>query len=141
MTIACNSHHLKSRRQFVLNNSASQGHYGRIGPPGRRGHTTQPRLTMAAKKSPPKQKPKSEHAPAHAGGLDFEEALNELENLVNKMEAGDLSLEQSLQAFEEGVKLTREAQARLNAAEQRVKILMEEQGELVEADFDEDDED
>ena len=96
---------------------------------------------MAAKKSPPKQKPKSEHAPAHAGGLDFEEALNELENLVNKMEAGDLSLEQSLQAFEEGVKLTREAQARLNAAEQRVKILMEEQGELVEADFDEDDED
>jgi exodeoxyribonuclease VII small subunit len=71
--------------------------------------------------------------------MDFEQALGQLEELVNKMEAGDLSLEDSLQAFEAGVKLTREAQARLNTAEQRVKILMEEQGQLVEADFDDED--
>jgi len=97
---------------------------------------------MAAKKSPPKSKPKPDATDKKVeSNLDFEDALGELENLVNKMEAGDLSLEESLQAFEKGVKLTREAQAKLNAAEQRVKILMEEQGQLVEVDFDEDDED
>lgn len=92
-----------------------------------------------AKKSStaPKKKGSKSNAPA----LDFEQALSELENLVTKMEAGDLSLEESLQAFETGVKLTREAQARLNAAEQRVKILMEEQGQLVEADFAAEDDD
>jgi len=91
---------------------------------------------MPAKKSPAKKPSASAETE-----IDFEQALGELENLVNKMEAGDLSLEASLQAFESGVKLTREAQARLTAAEQRVKILMEEQGQLVEADFDADDED
>lgn len=85
---------------------------------------------MAAK-APPKKK-----ASEPQKTMDFEQALDQLETLVNKMEVGDLSLEESLQAFESGVKLTREAQARLNAAEQRVKILMEEQGQLVEADFD-----
>lgn len=69
--------------------------------------------------------------------IDFEQALGQLEELVNKMEGGDLSLEESLEAFESGVKLTREAQARLNTAEQRVKVLMEEQGQLVETDFEE----
>lgn len=71
--------------------------------------------------------------------VDFEKALAELESLVTKMESGDLSLEESMKAFEDGVKLTRECQAKLASAEQRVKVLMEQQGELVEADFDEDD--
>ncbi|GAB1264108.1 exodeoxyribonuclease VII small subunit [Aurantivibrio infirmus] len=72
--------------------------------------------------------------------VDFEKSLSQLEALVNKLEAGDLSLEDSLQAFEEGVKLTRECQSRLVEAEQRVQILVEQQGELVSEDFDTEDE-
>lgn len=70
--------------------------------------------------------------------IDFEQALGDLEALVGKMEAGDLSLEQSLKAFEEGVKLTRECQARLAEAEQRVQKLMEEGGEVSLVDFEDD---
>jgi exodeoxyribonuclease VII small subunit len=66
---------------------------------------------------------------------DFEEALSRLEALVSKMEAGDLSLEESLKAFEEGVKLTRDCQAQLTQAEQRVRKLMEEDGKLTAVDF------
>ena len=90
---------------------------------------------------PPKTPAKKKAQPHQDKQLDFEQALTQLEELVNKMEGGDLSLEESLQAFEQGVKLTRDAQAKLDAAEQRVKVLMEEQGELVEADFDPDDDD
>ncbi|MGH1470599.1 MAG: exodeoxyribonuclease VII small subunit [Cellvibrionaceae bacterium] len=85
-----------------------------------------------------KTKPKSSSA-SKAKEIDFEKALSDLEDLVAKMESGDLSLEDSLKAFEDGVKLTRDCQSRLASAEQRVKLLMEQQGELVEADFDEDD--
>jgi len=61
---------------------------------------------------------------------DFEQSLAALETLVIQMEKGDLSLEESLKAFESGIRLTRECQARLAAAEQQVQLLMEEQGEL-----------
>lgn len=57
--------------------------------------------------------------------LDFEAALAELEALVQRMETGSLSLEESLQAFERGVRLTRQCQAALEQAELRVKALME----------------
>ena len=57
----------------------------------------------------------------------FEESLAKLESLVEKMEAGELSLEDSLKTFEEGVKLTRECQQALAQAEQKVKILIETQ--------------
>jgi exodeoxyribonuclease VII small subunit len=67
--------------------------------------------------------------------IDFEQALSELEALVSKMEAGDLTLEQSLEAFEQGVKLTRECQSQLAEAEQRVRKLMEEDGKLTTVDF------
>lgn len=70
--------------------------------------------------------------------IDFEKAMAELESLVEKMESGDLSLEASLKAFEDGVKLTRDCQAKLAAAEQRVNQLVEQQGELVSVAFDED---
>lgn len=53
----------------------------------------------------------------------FEEALNELEALVERMERGDLSLEESLQTFERGIQLTRSCQEALSAAEQKVEIL------------------
>jgi exodeoxyribonuclease VII small subunit len=57
------------------------------------------------------------------GRLDFETALAELEVLVDQMEAGEMSLEDSLRAFERGVKLTRHCQAALRNAELKVKKL------------------
>lgn len=56
--------------------------------------------------------------------MDFEKKLSRLEELVGKMESGDLSLEDSLKFFEEGVKLSRECNAQLAAAEQKVKVLL-----------------
>ena len=55
--------------------------------------------------------------------IDFEKSLAELEGLVAKMEGGTLSLEESLAAFERGVKLTRDCQAALRTAEMRIKAL------------------
>lgn len=66
---------------------------------------------------------------------EFEQSLSELEQLVESMETGELSLEDSLNAFEKGVKLTRDCQTKLNAAEQKVELLMERQGELVSQPF------
>ena len=57
--------------------------------------------------------------------FDFESALSELENVVEQMEKGDLSLEESLLKFEQGIKLTRSCQQALQEAEQKVQILME----------------
>ncbi|MDJ0739843.1 MAG: exodeoxyribonuclease VII small subunit [Gammaproteobacteria bacterium] len=53
----------------------------------------------------------------------FEESLGELEALVEQMETGELSLEQSLAAFERGIALTRSCQQALQAAEQKVEVL------------------
>jgi len=53
----------------------------------------------------------------------FEESLSELEALVERMESGELSLEESLGAFERGIALTRSCQQALHAAEQKVEIL------------------
>ena len=61
--------------------------------------------------------------------FNFEEALQELERLVSSMEEGELSLEDSMKAFEKGIKLTRECQAALQKAEQKVEILLNESGE------------
>ncbi len=57
------------------------------------------------------------------GEQTFEEALSQLEALVARLEAGDLSLEEALRAFEEGVRLTRLCAARLEDAERRVHLL------------------
>jgi exodeoxyribonuclease VII small subunit len=56
---------------------------------------------------------------------DFEKSLAELEAVVESMEHGDLSLEESLKRFERGIELTRTCQRALEEAEQRVKILTE----------------
>ena len=61
--------------------------------------------------------------------FNFEEALEELERLVSSMEEGELSLEDSMKAFEKGIKLTRECQSALQKAEQKVQILLNERGE------------
>ncbi|MBY6190294.1 exodeoxyribonuclease VII small subunit [Microbulbifer agarilyticus] len=66
----------------------------------------------------------------------FESALEELEQLVERLESGDLPLDEALADFERGVKLTRECQQKLASAEQKVKILMEENGQVQELPFD-----
>ncbi|MDO9106742.1 MAG: exodeoxyribonuclease VII small subunit [Methylovulum sp.] len=58
----------------------------------------------------------------------FEDALAELEQLVNQLEQGDISLEDSLKSFERGVTLTRTCQKALQEAEQKVQILIEKNG-------------
>lgn len=60
--------------------------------------------------------------------LHFEQALAELEALVTAMESGEMSLEESLRAFEVGVRLTRECQQALQQAEQKVQLLLAEDG-------------
>ena len=56
--------------------------------------------------------------------LNFEANLGELERLVERMERGDLSLEDSLKQFEQGIQLVRACQQALQTAEQKVQILM-----------------
>ena len=56
--------------------------------------------------------------------ISFEESLKRLENLVNKMESGDATLEQSLVWFEEGMDLIKLCQIQLNNAEQKVQELV-----------------
>ena len=53
----------------------------------------------------------------------FETSLEELERIVRELERGDLPLEKSLELFEQGVKLSRACQERLNEAERRIEIL------------------
>lgn len=66
----------------------------------------------------------------------FEKALEELEALVEKMEQGDLSLEESLQHFERGVQLTRACQQALKEAEQKIEILLQNNGRESSVPFD-----
>jgi exodeoxyribonuclease VII small subunit len=66
---------------------------------------------------------------------DFEQSLATLESLVERMESGELSLEESLSAFEQGIQLTKSCQQALRDAEQRVKILIEQNGSEALRDF------
>lgn len=70
---------------------------------------------MSAKKSP---------------SIPFEAALAELENLVGQLEKGELSLEETLQRFEQGVSLVKNCQATLQRAEQKVEQVLERHGRL-----------
>lgn len=63
------------------------------------------------------------NAPDASPVAHFEQSLDELEKLVEKMEHGDLSLEESLTAYERGVGLYRQCQSALEQAELRVKLL------------------
>jgi exodeoxyribonuclease VII small subunit len=62
---------------------------------------------------------------------DFESALGELESLVARLEQGDLPLEQALADFERGVTLTRHCQGALATAQQRVEMLVQQDGGAV----------
>jgi len=68
--------------------------------------------------------------------VNLEKALNELEKLVEEMEQGNLSLEESLKRFEKGIALTSDCQQALQKAELKVQELIEKNGKLLEKDFD-----
>jgi exodeoxyribonuclease VII small subunit len=57
----------------------------------------------------------------------FETSLKELERIVRRLEDGDMPLEDSLKLFEDGVKLSRECQERLNQAERRIEVLLKDE--------------
>nr|WP_203565487.1 exodeoxyribonuclease VII small subunit [Alteromonas profundi] len=59
----------------------------------------------------------------------FEETLSELDSIVTEMENGDLPLEVALEKFERGIALSRQGQKSLEQAEQKISILLNEQGE------------
>jgi len=69
----------------------------------------------------------------------FETSLEELEKIVERMESGDQSLEESLKDFERGVTLTRACQSMLKNAEQKVEKLVQDHGELKTEPFADDD--
>jgi len=64
-----------------------------------------------------------------AAAPDFERALAELESLVERLERGDLPLEEALKTFERGVELTRLCQSSLKSAQQKVEILLKRSGQ------------
>lgn len=68
--------------------------------------------------------------------VDFEAAMGELEALVEKLEQGEFSLEESLERFERGIELTRLCQQALYAAEQKVLALANEGGQETLQNFD-----
>lgn len=76
-----------------------------------------------------------------SAAIDFENALKELETLVEHMEQGDISLEESLKCFERGVQLTRACQQALKDAEQKVNILVEKSGHTETQPFEDNSED
>jgi exodeoxyribonuclease VII small subunit len=69
----------------------------------------------------------------------FEDSIERLEEIVRKMEAGDLSLDESLKAFEEGIKLSRQCAKKLDEAERRVDILLKQEDGLAVKSFHEED--
>ncbi len=79
-------------------------------------------MTKSVTKRPIKKKAKT---------IDFESSLDELEGLVERMEQGDSSLEDSLKDFERGIELTRNCQTALTEAEQKVQILLQKDGKAV----------
>lgn len=72
---------------------------------------------------------KNASSAADSPAADFETSLAELEAIVEKLEQGELSLDESLQQFERGVQLTRACQAALKQAEQKVEILLRRSGQ------------
>jgi exodeoxyribonuclease VII small subunit len=60
--------------------------------------------------------------------INLEKALTDLEGVVEELESGDLPLEKAMKKFEEGIKLTRNCQAALKQAEQKVEILLQSAG-------------
>ncbi|TMM46015.1 exodeoxyribonuclease VII small subunit [Colwellia ponticola] len=68
--------------------------------------------------------------------LSFEESLHELDTIVQSLEQGDLSLEESMALFERGLNLSQLSQVKLQTAEQKVQLLLDKNGSPQLTDFD-----
>lgn len=86
-------------------------------------------MTTRKPRDPSAAKDASAAPTADLAPIDFEKALADLESIVEKLEQGDLPLDESLQAFERGVELTRHCQVALKQAEQKVEILLRKSGQ------------
>ncbi len=68
--------------------------------------------------------------------MTFESAMNQLEQIVHELESGNLSLEDSLKKFEEGIKLSKFCSARLDETEKKITLLLKDQnGNIIEKEF------
>ena len=81
------------------------------------------KINMTQKKSVSNKKTQSDNSNSQKS-FDFETSFGELEKIVDKLENGQLNLEQSLDDFERGINLTRSCQSALNNAQQKVQILL-----------------
>ena len=94
--------------------------------------TTDRACKLAAQRPPRTPVPVNSKSPTASAdptaATDFERSLAELEAIVEKLEQGELSLDESLRHFERGVQLTRVCQSALKQAEQKVEILMRKSG-------------
>jgi len=77
----------------------------------------------------------SSNMPAPAENVPFEATLAQLEELVARLESGELVLDEALRTFEQGVRMTRECQSALTAAQQRVQQLIQRGEHVVVEDF------
>jgi exodeoxyribonuclease VII small subunit len=87
--------------------------------------------------SMPARRTTTQPEPELSADLSFEGALEKLEGIVDRLESGDLPLEDALKAFEEGVALSRRCAGDLDAAERRIEVLVEQNGALATESFDE----
>lgn len=67
--------------------------------------------------------------------IKFEEAMQELETIAKELEKGDLTLEESLLKFEEGIKLSKKCNTIIEEAEKKICILLQKDGKIVEEKF------
>lgn len=67
--------------------------------------------------------------------VNFEETIKKLEEIANELETGNLNLDESVEKFEEGMKLSKECTRMLDDAEKRISILIKKDGEISEEDF------
>ena len=105
-------------------------------------HSYQPKLVPGVfRETPLRRNPRSaakksgNNPMAKSTKLDLETTFSQLETTIDKLEDEQASLQESLNAFEQGIKLTRKAQQTLLEAEQKVKLLLEEAGEPETRDF------
>jgi exodeoxyribonuclease VII small subunit len=74
-------------------------------------------------------------SPVSAGSLPFEATLAQLEELVARLESGELPLDEALRTFEQGIRMTRECQGALTAAQQKVQQLVQRGEQVAVEDF------
>lgn len=67
--------------------------------------------------------------------IKFEEAMQNLEKIANELEKGDLSLEESVAKFEEGMKLSKQCNEMISDAEKKITILLQKDGKIEEENF------